>query len=72
MQDYKIWLEAKNNKIDAVMEIATALQKVFKKFSLDSRKTAWNKLTSKKGEKLIHELIRTPSQSLSPFRALLP
>lgn len=74
MQSFEQFLESKNdtNKVNAIVDIAKGLQKVFKDYSLETRRYAWRKITSKKGEELVKDLVKTPSRSLSPFRALAP
>jgi uncharacterized protein YutE (UPF0331/DUF86 family) len=62
--------KSSTNAIEAMEDIAAALARVFKKYSLHTRKKAWRKLVSKKGEKEITKLLRTPSRSLSTFRTL--
>jgi hypothetical protein len=70
---FKQFLESKKNdttRVDAVMDIAKALQKVFKDYTLITRREAWKKIHGAKGEKLIQDLLTTPSQTLSPFRSI--
>jgi len=54
----------------AIMELAEKLQSVFKKYSLITRRAAWNKLNTKKGDEAIDELIKNPARSLNAFKKL--
>jgi subtilase family serine protease len=75
MRTWEQFLESKKpdtSKIDCIVDIAKALQGVFKDYTLNTRSEAWRRISSKKGENKIHELLKTPSRSLSPFRTLVP
>jgi hypothetical protein len=75
MTTWQQFLEAKKtdtSKLDCVMDLAQALQEVFKRYTLTTREAAWKKLTGKDGERKVRDLIKTPSRSLSPFRTLVP
>ena len=72
MNSFQEFREDKDNsKIDSLMDMVKAIQKVFKSQTLDTRRNVWKKLTSKKGEAKIKELIITPNQSISYFRNLI-
>lgn len=58
------------NKIDCVMDLAKAIQDVFKVYSLSTRKEAWKRLNSAKAKDLFQKMLTTPSKSLSPFKVL--
>ncbi len=60
------------SKVDCITDIAKGLQEVFKHYTLNTRREAWRKITSKKGEDLVQGLLKTPGRSLSPFRTLVP
>lgn len=56
------------NKIDCVMDLAKAIQDVFKDYSLNTRKEAWKRINSAKAKDLFQKMLTTPSRSLSPFK----
>lgn len=58
------------NKIDCVMDLAKAIQDVFKVYSISTRKDAWKKLNSQKAKDLFQKLLTTPTRSLSPFKVI--
>lgn len=70
MQTLQQFLENNTSKLDCVMDLVKKMQEVFKDHSLITRKEAWKKLTSDKGDKMVKELIKTPGRSLSYFREL--
>ena len=53
---------SKSDPRPAVKDIVDCLRKVFKKYTLGARKTAWNSITSKEAEREIQGLIRSPSK----------
>lgn len=57
-----------SNRIDAVMDLVEGIQKVFKKYTLQTRKSAWKKLHTAKADSLFENLIKNPNISLSRFR----
>ena len=59
--------QADSNRLNAVMDLAKAIQTVFKKYTLATRKAAWSKIHSAKAEDLFDKLLVNPSRSLSPF-----
>lgn len=58
------------NKIDCVMDMAKALQGVFKNYSMNTRKEAWKRINSAKAKDYFQKLLVTPSKSLSPFKSI--
>lgn len=60
--------QSDSNRIDAVMDLAKAIQTVFKKYTLQTRKSAWKKLHTKKADELFEKLLVNPSRSLNTFR----
>lgn len=64
--------ESKNlsNPQTAAVDMAKALQVVFKKYSRTARESAWKSLMSKNGRKQIDELLYTPTRSLNMFATL--
>lgn len=56
------------NKIDCVMDLAKAIQDVFKDYTLNTRKEAWKRINSAKAKDLFQKMLVTPSRSLSPFK----
>lgn len=74
MRSFAQFVESKEDKgtshRNAIMALAGAIQDVFKKYNTNVRKDAWKKITGKKGESLIQNLLRNPSHSISGFRTL--
>ena len=58
------------NQIDAIMDLAEKIQSVFKKYSLATRRAAWDKIHTKKGDEAISELMKNPARSLNAFKKL--
>lgn len=54
----------------AILDIAKELEGVFKKYSLSTRKKAWSKITSKKGEEEIKKILINPKKQLNTFEKL--
>jgi hypothetical protein len=52
----------KTNPKDALEDMASALKKVFKDYSLSSRRQAWEKLTKGKGKDEMDKMILYPSR----------
>lgn len=72
MKTWIQFIEAKTTKVDAVMDLARGIRDAAKEYTLNTRKAAWKKITSKHGEELVQGILKTPSKSLSPFRNLVP
>lgn len=53
-----------NNQKQAVDDIALALEKAFKKFTLSTRKNAWEKIQSKKGKQAIDKILLDPDRNV--------
>lgn len=60
----------KTNLKDAIVDIAKSLESVFKKYSRQTRSKAWNKITSKEGEKEVSKIINDPSRPINTFQKL--
>lgn len=58
------------NQISAIMELAEKIQSVFKKYSLKTRRDAWDKIHTKKGDDAIADLMKNPYRSLNSFKKL--
>jgi hypothetical protein len=58
------------NVKDAIVDIAKSLEVVFKKYSKNTREKAWDKITSKDGEKEIKKIIVDPSRPVNTFQKL--
>lgn len=58
------------NLKDAVVDIAKALESVFKKYSKSTREKAWARITSKDGEKEIKKIIVDPNRQVNTFQKL--
>ena len=74
MKDFHNFLENKkednNYQLKALVELASAIKGVFSKYSLNTRKIIWKKITSDKGMEEVDKIIRTPSRNVSRFRSL--
>ena len=49
---------------NAIMDIARSLTGVFKRYSLDTRNTAWRRITSDRGEKEVKKILINPSRQI--------
>lgn len=58
------------NVKNAIVDIAKNLETVFKKYSKNTREKAWDKITSKDGEKEIKKIIVDPSRPINTFQKL--
>jgi hypothetical protein len=65
-------MEKKSNTSvkDAIVEIAKSLENVFKKYTKNTRTKAWEKITSKDGEKEIKKILNDPSRQTNTFQKL--
>lgn len=76
MRTFQDWLmlhEDKNDNtyyLDAVMDFAAAIKRIFKNYSKSTREKAWHTITSKKGENEVNKLLREPDRKISSFRTL--
>jgi hypothetical protein len=55
---------------NAIVDIAKSLETVFKKYSKSTREKAWDKITSKDGEKEIKKIIVDPNRPINTFQKL--
>lgn len=63
----------KNSNIkSAIMALAKEIDSVFKRYSRQARKKAWERITDKDGEREIKKILDNPGRSLSPFERLAP
>lgn len=60
----------KTNPREAVSDMASALQGVFKKYSRTARRRAWDDLTSGTGKTEIEKILTNPNRSLNAFKKL--
>lgn len=58
------------NLKNAIVEIAKSLESVFKKYSRQTRAKAWEKITSKEGEKEVKKILNDPSRQTNTFQKL--
>lgn len=65
-------MEKKSNTSikDAVIDIAKSLESVFKKYTKNTRTKAWEKITSKDGEKEVKKILNDPSRQVNTFQKL--
>jgi len=54
----------------AIVDIASGLEKSFKKFSRNTREKAWKRITSADGEKEVKKILQDPERQLSIFAKL--
>jgi hypothetical protein len=54
----------------AIVDIARELESVFKKYSRQTRTKAWERLTSKDGEKEVRKILNDPSRPINTFQKL--
>jgi Tfp pilus assembly protein FimT len=57
--------------INAILDLAKAAAKIFSQYSLATRKKAWEKLTSKKGQNEIAKILKNPKKPLNQFKKLI-
>jgi len=67
-KDDKKLSQSDSNRVDAVMDLAAAIQKVFKKYTLQTRKSAWKKIHTAKANALFENMLKNPNVSLSRFK----
>lgn len=60
----------KSNLRDAIVDIAKSLESVFKKYTRNTREKAWNKITSKDGEKEVKKILQDPTRQINTFQKL--
>ena len=74
--DWVILKEDSKNKTnntnlkDAIVDIAKSLETVFKKYSRQTRTKAWEKITSKDGEKEVKKILNDPNRPINTFQKL--
>jgi len=61
---------ASSDNRQAVVDMASALRNVYKKYNRETRRKAWRALTSKKGRDLMDKLLNQTSRPVSHFRTL--
>ena len=59
-----------SNIKNAIVDMASNLSKVFKKYTKNTREKAWDVITNKDGEKEIKKLLIDPSRPLNIFSKL--
>lgn len=59
-----------SNIKSAIVDIASNLSKVFKKYTKNTREKAWDVLINKEGEKELKKLLIDPSRPLNIFTKL--
>lgn len=53
------------------MDIAKSLKDVFRKYSRDTRETAWKRISSSRGDAEVHKIIVNPNKDLNTFAKLV-
>jgi len=59
-----------SNLKNAIVDIAKSLESVFKKYTRQTREKAWDKITSKDGEKEVKKILNDPSRQINTFQKL--
>lgn len=62
--------DKKTNLKDAIMDLARGIESAFRKYTKSTRERAWEKITSKDGEKEIRKILIDPNRQLSMFAKL--
>lgn len=60
----------KTNLRNAIVDLAKSLESVFKKYSRQTRSKAWNRLTSKEGEREVRKILNDPDRPINTFQKL--
>lgn len=58
------------NRQKAIVDMASSLAKVFKKYSRSNREKAWSDLTDEKGQREMKKILQDPDRSLNGFPKL--
>lgn len=62
--------DKKTNLKDAIMDLAKGIESAFKKYTKSTRERAWEKITSRAGEREIKKILVDPNRQLSIFAKL--
>lgn len=62
--------DKKTNLKDAIMDLARGIESAFRKYTKSTRERAWEKITSKDGEREIKKILVDPNRQLSIFAKL--
>lgn len=62
--------DKKTNLKDAIMDLARGIESAFRKYTKSTRDRAWEKITSKDGEREIRKILVDPNRQLSSFAKL--
>lgn len=62
--------DKKTNLKDAIIDLARGLESVFKKYTRSTREKAWDRMTSKDGEREVRKIIADPNRQLNIFGKL--
>ena len=62
--------KSNTNLQNAIVDIAKSLETVFKKYTKNTRTKAWEKITSKNGEKEIKKILNDPGRQPNTFQKL--
>lgn len=58
------------NRQQAIIDMASSLARVFKKYSRSTREKAWGELNKPDGQKEIKKILQNPDRSLNGFPKL--
>lgn len=58
------------NLKNAIVDIAKSLGSVFKKYSRSTREKAWERVTSKEGEREVKKVLLDPKRQVNTFQKL--
>ena len=62
--------DKKSSLKDAIMDLAKEIDSVFKKYTRNTRKKAWDKITSRDGQREVEKILVDPNRQLSIFGKL--
>lgn len=62
--------DKKTNLKSAIMDLARGIEAVFRKYTKSTREKAWEKITSRDGEREVKKILNDPNRQLDPFGKL--
>lgn len=62
--------DKKSSIKDAIMDLARSMESVFRKYTKNTREKAWDRITSKDGEREVRKILVDPVRQLSSFAKL--
>lgn len=75
MQSFSHFSEGKDtsHRVEAMAELVRALQGIFSRFDVTTRRLLWKRLNTARGHELVEKLLRNPQTNtrMSEFRKLV-